>query len=133
MHTKITIIGLGLVGRSLLNMLIGEGAFLPDDISVMDMSRDACEYFKSIGGKSENFLQRNLDSRNYQEIFKAVKKGDYLIRLADGLDDMVLVEECINRGIHYICTSDDMFIDIPSNESFSYRTHFYQYKELKER
>lgn len=129
-HSKLTLLGLGLVGRSLLKLLIGENYFRIDDIRVVEMDEGSFGYFESLGGKRENFLCLKLDSKCYSEIFGPMKKGDYLIRLAEGSDDTVLVRECLERGIHYLCASDDYFADRPLAETFPYRTHFYQFKEL---
>lgn len=130
--SKITILGLGAVSRSLINLLIREKAFSFDDIRVADMSEEAYSYFSSIGGKKENFINVRFDSKNYLDIFADMKKGDFLVRLANGFDDTFLAKECMERGIHFISTSDDTFQDIPFTEPFRYRTHFYRYKELME-
>ena len=127
---KLMLLGLGLVGRSLLNLLTEEHFFSIEDVRVVDMNQKAFDYFKSLGGTEENFRCLNLDSTCYQALFEDIGKGDYLIRLAEGCDDTVLVRECLERGIHYICTSDDVFRDIPPANPSYYRPHFYQYKEL---
>ena len=131
--SRLTILGLGLVSRSLINLLLQNNVCTLDDIQLVDMDDEAFSYFRSLGGKTENFLKICLDSKNYRVIFNGMKKGDYLIRLADECDDRILVKECMERGIHYICTSDGVFPDMASGEAFLYRTHFYQYKELIER
>ncbi len=128
-----TILGLGLVSRSLINLLLQNKVCAIDDIRAADMDDEAFSYYSSLGGKKENFLKLCIDSRNYRQIFTGMKKGDYLIRLADECDDKILLKECAERGIHYICTSDGVFPDTASDEAFLYRTHFYQYKELIER
>ena len=40
------------------------------------------------------------------------------------------MQECLERGIHYICTADDWFKDAPTAGSPFYRAHFYRFKEL---
>ena len=72
--SKITILGLGAVSRSLVNLLIREKAFSFDDIRVADMSEEAYSYFSSIGGKKENFINVRFDSKNYLDIFADMKK-----------------------------------------------------------
>ena len=123
--SRLTILGLGLVSRSLINLLLSEKAYTIDDIRVVDKDAEAFSCYSSLGGKKENFINLSMDSKNYHEIFTGMKKGDYLIRLANGCDDKILVKECMERGIHYICTSEDEFPDAPV-ESFSYRTSFYR-------
>lgn len=127
---KLVLLGLGLVGHSLIKILLESDLFLCDDIKVIDMSSEAFEYYNSFGGKKENFIQLKIERNNYHEIFSTMKSGDFLIRLANGIDDKVLLDECMKRDIHYICSSDDIFLDTPDIEPFLYRTHFYQYKEL---
>ncbi len=129
--SRLTILGLGLVSRSLINLLLSEKAYTIDDIRVVDKDAEAFSCYSSLGGKKENFINLSMDSKNYHEIFTGMKKGDYLIRLANGCDDKILVKECMERGIHYICTSEDEFPDAPV-ESFSYRTSFYRVKEIIE-
>lgn len=129
-HSKLMILGLGLVGKSLLNMLIGEGLFSIREILVADMDREAFDHFSSLGGTETGFICLDLDSKSYKEIFAHIGKDDYLIRLANGCDDAILVRECLERGIHYICTSDDKFKDLSDSESSCYRADFYQIKEL---
>lgn len=130
---KLMILGMGMVGRSLLHILLENRMFSLDDILVTDKSRKAFNYFRDLGGRKENFIHSEVDSKCYREVLDRLESGDYLISLSVGCDCLVLARECSERSIHFICTADDTFHDTGFREPFRYRTHHYQYKELIEK
>ena len=132
-NAKIMVFGFGGVGKSLLNLILQEELFSIDDILIVDRSRKTFRYFEGKGGKIENFFLFEMDSHSYTEILDNLNRGDFLIYLAVGNDNLTLAKECAKRGIHFLCTTDDTFHDQPFNEPFRYRTHFYEYKELTEK
>ena len=129
---KIMLFGFGGVGKSLFNLILQEKLFSVDNILVVDRSRRTARYFEGKGGSRENFFLFEMDSRCYTEILDKLRDGDFLIYLAVGNDNLTLAKECAERNIHFLCTTDDTFHDLPFNEPFRYRTHFYEYKELME-
>ncbi len=130
MSAKIMILGLGCVGRSLLNLLLGEKLFSPEDIMITDCSEDASDYFVSAGGKEENFINFEMNSTNYKRIFDFLNEGDFLLCLAERNDSLILAGECVSRGIHFVSASDDQFDDLYEIKPVMYRDHFLSYKEL---
>lgn len=131
-NSKLTFLGMGIVGSSLLGILLKSGLFTIEDIRVIDSSMEALEVYRSFGGIEENFTHLHVDSKCFKEIFTPMNKGDFLVRLANGCGDMPLLKECQKRGIHYLCTSDDSFLDLEDTEAFRYRTHFYNMRKLME-
>ena len=130
MSKKIMILGLGSVGRSLLNLLLGEKLFSPEDIMITDYSEDSLNYFISAGGKKENFFQYEMNSTNYKRVFDHLNEGDFLLCLAERNDSLILAGESVIRGIHFISASDDQFDDRYEIKPVMYRDHFLAYKEL---
>ena len=130
MSAKIMILGLGSVGRSLLKILLNEEVFVIDDVMVTDSSDDALSFFLSVGGKKDNFYRDEINSTSYKKVFDRIGEGDFLICLADRNDSLIMSEDCISRGIHFISASDDQFEDLYEEKTVMYRDHFLAYKEL---
>jgi homospermidine synthase len=130
MESKIMILGLGSVGRSLLNLLLAEKVFPAEKILVTDYSEDSLEYFISAGGKKENFIKYEMNSTNYKRVFDLLEEGDFLLCLAERNDSLVLAGESVGRGIHFFSASDDQFDDLYEIKPVMYRDHFLAYKEL---
>ena len=78
---KLMILGMGMVGRSLLHILLENRMFSLDDILVTDKSRKAFNYFRDLGGRKENFIHSEVDSKCYREVLDRLESGDYLISL----------------------------------------------------
>ena len=129
-ESKLMIFGFGGVGKSLLNLIMQENLFSLDNILVVDRTRKAMKYYEEKGGKRENCLLFEMDSSCYRELLDKLSEGDFFIYLAVGNDNLVLAKECAERNIHFLCTTDDTFSEIPFGEPFRYRTHFREYKEL---
>ncbi len=127
---KIMLFGFGGVAKSLLDIILEEKLFAIDNIFISDKTRRAFHYFEKKGGRKENCFLFYMDSKCYKEMLDLLSEGDFLIYLAVGNDNLVLARECAERGIHFLCTTDDTFKDVPFTEPFRYKTHFYQYKEL---
>ena len=79
MDSKIMILGLGSVGRSLMNILLTERLFPPENILATDCSDASLEYFLSVGGKKENFMQYEMNSTNYKRVFDHLHEGDRVL------------------------------------------------------
>ncbi|OON85914.1 hypothetical protein BXO88_09795 [Oribacterium sp. C9] len=109
MASKIMFLGLGVVPQSLMDIILKKKLFAPDDIIVIDKNEKALDFFRSHGGKEENILRVKVDKDNYMEIFEHLKRDDFLIELANDIDDLVLTTECTKRGIHFVTTSDGWF------------------------
>ena len=125
-------LGMGVVGQSLLNIILKEKIFDLEDIFAADLSRESLDYFVELGGKKENTILFEMNSKTYMGIFEYLNRGDYFLCLADGNDYLELVTECSERGIHFISASDDTFDDVEDEESFRYLDHFIGYKKLSE-
>ena len=124
MSAKIMILALGSVGRSLLKILLNEEVFVIDDVMVTDSSDDALSFFLSVGGKKDNFYRDEINSTSYKKVFDRIGEGDFLICLADRNDSLIMSEDCISRGIHFISASDDQFEDLYEEKTVMYRDHF---------
>ncbi len=133
MKSKIMILGLGSVGRSLLNILLAEKLFPAGNILATDCSEDSLEYFISAGGKKENFLKYEMNSTNYKRVFDHLSEGDFLVCLAERNDSLILAGESVSRGIHFFSASDDQFDDQYEKKPVMYRDHFLAYKELSKK
>ena len=127
---KILILGFGAVGQSLFRLILEKNLFSIDNILIADRTRKTFGLFEAKGGKKENSFLYEMDSTCYKEMLEKLQEGDYFMNLAESNDDLVLATECSERGIHFLCTTDDTFGDLPFGEPFRYRTHFNQYKEL---
>lgn len=111
MDQKIMLFGVGLIGNALLMFLLGEKAFPITNIIVSDQDERAFSYFDSCGGVPENRFLFHMDRGNYTELLSHLTMGDFFVCLAEGIDHCVLMEACLQRGIHFICSSDDCFYD----------------------
>ena len=130
MNKKIMFLGLGVVGQSLMELLLENHVFSIEDMFVVDFDENAFEFYLERGGKKDNCLQLEMDSTNYMQVFANLSVGDFLLCMADGNDSLILANECADRGIHFVSASDDTFDDVEDDEPFRYRTHFYEYKAL---
>ena len=113
---KLLILGLGLVGNSLLSLVLHERLFRMDNILAVDASEDAFGLFDELHGNPENRIFLHVDRSNYRTVFDRLVPGDVLAVLADGLESNALLRECLRRGIHFISSSDDSFADDPTPE-----------------
>ena len=111
MDQKIMIFGFGLIGNALLDFLLDEKTFPAGNILVSDQDEEAFAHFDSCGGVPENRLLFHMDRGNYTELLSRLTAGDFFVCLAEGIDHCVLMEACLQRGIHFICSSDDCFYD----------------------
>jgi len=129
MTSKIMFLGLGVVPQSLIDIVLKEKLFVPEDMIVIDKSQKALDFFRSRGGKEENIIRRTIDKDNYMEIFDHLKSGDILLDLANEIDDLALTKECTKRGIHLITTSDGWF-PIDSQIDLLYEDHLQETLKL---
>lgn len=130
MNCKVMFLGLGVVGQSLMCLLLENNVFSIEDFYVLDLDEKAFEFYLSKGGRRDNCLSFEVDSSNYLMIFDKMSEGDFLLCMADGNDSLILAQECYKRGIHFVSASDDTFDDVEDNEPFRYRNHFKDYKAL---
>lgn len=129
MTSKIMFLGLGVVPQSLIDILLKEKMFDPDDMIVIDKNEKMLDFFRSRGGKEENIHRMIINHDNYQEIFQHLNRGDFLLDLANELDDFVLTEECTKRGIHFITTSDGWF-PVNNQANLDYEEHLQETLKL---
>ena len=129
MMPKIMFLGLGVVPQSLIDILLKEKMFDPDDMIVIDKNEKMLDFFRSRGGKEENIHRMIINHDNYQEIFQHLNRGDFLLDLANELDDFVLTEECTKRGIHFITTSDGWF-PVNNQANLDYEEHLQETLKL---
>ena len=111
MNQKIMIFGLGLIGNALLDLLLEEKTFPAANILVSDQDEQAFAHFDCRVGVRENRFPFHMDRGNYKMLLSHLTAGDYFVCLAQAVDHCVLMETCLQRGIHYICSSDDCFSD----------------------
>lgn len=128
---KYFILGLGAVGTSFLMLLKENGLFNPLDFYVVDRSNDVEERFVSLGGLKENFIKKDIDKNNYLSILKILSEGDYLFDFSIDTKTLVLVEYCLNHGIHYLSTADGSWKD--DKEWISCFDHYLVYRELRKK
>lgn len=130
LYPRVMFLGMGAVGRSLLGLLMREKLFPTQSIYVADKNETALEFYISNGGSEENTILIRTDSATYFPVLERLDKGDYLLCLAEGNDSVILAGECAERGIHFICASDDNFCDTLRPDSSQYIERFEEYKEL---
>lgn len=128
---KYFILRLGAVGTSFLMLLKENGLFNPFDFYVVDRSNDVEERFVSLGGLKENFIKKDIDKNNYLSILKILLEGDYLFDFSIDTKTLVLVEYCLNYGIHYLSTADGSWKD--DKEWISCFDHYLVYRELRKK
>jgi homospermidine synthase len=126
---KLMIMGLGQVGMSLLDIVAETGLFEPSDIFVLDAEPSVERVLLKYGVPSGHFYRKKIESGNYHEIFDCAAYGDYVVDLLNGVDNYLLAEACLERGVHYISTCDDCFDG--KFDCFTFRKHFPAYKALK--
>ena len=113
-------------------MLLKEnGLFNSFDFYVVDRSNDVEERFVSLGGLKENFIKKDIDKNNYLSILKILSEGDYLFDFSIDTKTLVLVEYCLNYGIHYLSTADGSWKD--DKEWISCFDHCLVYRELRKK
>ena len=125
---KFVLMGLGQVGTSLLNLVLKEKLFDIDNIYIIDKDKSVFDKFINFGGDINNCIELFIESSNYLEIFKYADENDFIMDLVNGVDNLILATECLNRNIHYISTCDDCF-DNKFN-FFTFQTHYDEYKKL---
>ena len=125
---KFVLMGLGQVGTSLLNLVLKEKLFDIDNIYIIDKDKSVFNKFINFGGDINNCIELFIESSNYLEIFKYADENDFIMDLVNGVDNLILATECLNRNIHYISTCDDCF-DNKFN-FFTFQTHYDEYKKL---
>lgn len=128
---KYFILGLGAVATSFLMLLKENGLFNSFDFYVVDRSNDVEERFVSLGGLKENFIKKDIDKNNYLSILKILSEGDYLFDFSIDTKTLVLVEYCLNYGIHYLSTADGSWKD--DKEWISCFDHCLVYRELRKK
>lgn len=131
MDQKIMIFGFGLIANALLDFLLDEKTFPAANILVSDQDEEAFVRFDSLGGVPENRFLFHMDRGNYTELLSHLTSGDFFVCLAEGIDHCVLMEACLQRGIHYICSSDDCFYDEQDRYFLHEQAHFEQAAALR--
>ena len=131
MNQKIMIFGLGLIGNALLDLLLEEKTFPAANILVSDQDEQAFAHFDCRVGVRENRFPFHMDRGNYKMLLSHLTAGDYFVCLAQAVDHCVLMETCLQRGIHYICSSDDCFSDEQSKCFLYEQAHLEQAKALR--
>ncbi len=116
-NKKLMILGMGLVGNSLLSLLVREQLFRAEDILVVDQSSSTFTQYDAIGGLPANRIVTCINGRNYTDLLDHLNSGDFLIALAADLDYSIMLAECLKRGIHFICGADDAFYDDSDSDS----------------
>lgn len=132
MNRKIMIFGLGLIGNALLDFLLEEKTFPSVNILVSDQNEEAFAHFDSCGGVRENRFLFHMDRRNHTELLSYLTAGDYFVCLAEGIDYCVLMEACLQSGIHFICSSDDCFYDEQNKYFLHEQVHLKQAAALRQ-
>ena len=127
---KLLLMGLGQVGTSLLNLLLKENEFKIDDIFILDKDESVFDKFIKFGGNRNNCIQLFITSSNYLSIFDNVQENDFVVDLVNGVDNLMLANECSKRNIHYLSTCDDCFDD--KFNCFTFQNHYDLYKALHE-
>ena len=108
---KLMLLGMGLVGNSLLSLLVQEQLFRTEDILAVDQNGSNFAQYEAMGGSPANCIVMSINSRNYLDLLGRLNSGDFLIALAADLDYSVMLAECLKRGIHFVCGADDSFFD----------------------
>ena len=101
--------GVGLTGNALLDLLLNEKIFQITDIFVADRDEKAFSHFYACGGAPENRFLFHMERGNCTEPLLHLTAGDFFVCLAEGIDYCMLLENCLQRGIHFICAADDCF------------------------
>ena len=130
---KLLILGYGMVGSSVFDLLTGEGIFPPGDIYMADRSDEARERFVSHGGEAGNAFRIDVNSKNYMQTVEKLSAGDILLGLADGIDSCALLEVCCKRGIHYLSTADGSFEDAGGETCDTEEMHLAQALQIGKR
>ena len=131
MNQKIMIFGLGLIGNALLDLLLEEKTFPTANILVSDQNEEAFMHFDYCGGIRENRFLFQMDRGNYRMLLSHLTAGDYFVCLAEAVDHCALMEICLKKGIHYICTSDDCFSDEQGKYFLHEQAHLEQAEALR--
>ena len=132
MDQKIMIFGLGLTGNALLDILLEEKTFPTANILVSDQKEGAFAHFDSSVGIRENRFLFHMDRKNYTDLLSYLTAGDYFVCLAEGIEHCVLMETCLQSGIHFICSSDDCFYDEQNKYFLSEQEHLKQAAALRQ-
>lgn len=131
MDQRIMLFGIGLVGNALLDLLLDEKIFQIADILAADRNEEAFSHFFACGGAPENRLLFHMDRENCTEPLSYLRAGDFFVCLAEGIDYGILLENCLQRGIHFICAADDCFAG-EKDETFLYeKAHLEQAAALR--
>ena len=110
-RAKLMILGMGLVGNSLLSLLVKEQLFRTEDILVADHNSNNFAQYEAMGGLSSNRIVISINKQNYPDLLDHLNSGDLLLALATDLDYSIMLAECLKRGIHFICGAGDSFYD----------------------
>ena len=90
---KLMILGMGLVGNSLLSLLIQEQLFGTEDILIVDQSSSNFALYEAMGGSPANRIEICINGQNYADLLDHLDAGDLLIALAIDLDYSTMLAE----------------------------------------
>ena len=128
---KFVVFGLGMVGKSFLNIVKKENIFDADNWYVIDKNPSAENDCLNIGGKKSNFIIADIEYNNYDAIFSILEKGDYLLDLSSSQTNTDFLSICMDKEIHYLSTSslpyEEKAGSVPDYHDFCI------YKKLKEK
>ena len=126
------IFGLGLIGNALLDILLEKKTFPTENILVSDQDEGAFAHFDSFVGIRENRILFHMNRGNYTEFLSHLAAGDYFVCLAEGIDHCMLLDTCLQSGIHFIYSSDDCFYDEQDRYFLHEQEHLKQAAALRQ-
>ena len=129
---KIMILGFGLIGNPVFDLMLGEDLFGIDDVIVADQDENAFPRFRSCGGRPDNCITVRMEGSRFSELTDRLEEGDILLSLADGIDVCALLEECCKKGIHLITTADSeySFCDIEPEDIGNEQVHYDRCRQI---
>lgn len=129
MIQRLFILGLGQVGKSLLDIVLSENLFTTQNIRIIDKDPGTFKAYTDRGGSIQNCIPMYVKSDNYREVLRYCTDGDILVDLGNGIDNYLMAKMCLENGIHYMSSCDDCFDDMFN--CFTFEGHFDKYKQLQ--
>jgi len=104
-ENKILLIGVGIVGRSILPLVFKLIDIHPSQFTIIDMEdhRKSIRHYLKMGVK---FIHKKITEQNYKTVLGSLlSEGDILLDLAYDIDTLCLLEYCHSNGIRFLNTS----------------------------
>ena len=123
------LLGFGAVGQSFLRILRENHEFDRDSFYVIDANPSLKTLFREAGGREDHFHAFRVTEENFEELLRCLQPDDYFADLSEEFRNLLILQYCLDHGIHYLSASDSSWSD--ETEAHSIYNHYLEFRKAQ--